>query len=128
MFIHAEREFAIMERLNGNKNIVKGEEYVPEQRRSRGYIVMEKIKGETILNMVAQTEEQYHAKIGGPFSEDRARIIMRQIVNAVQYMHERGVIHRDMNPTNVFIVEDNLVKILDFNVSKLVDKDQSQFL
>jgi len=39
-------------------------------------------------------------------------------------MHENGVVHRDMNPTNVFIhqaAEDEYqVKIIDFNVSKLV--------
>ena len=38
-------------------------------------------------------------------------------------MHARGVIHRDFNPTNVFITsrETLKVKILDFNVSKLID-------
>ena len=35
-------------------------------------------------------------------------------------MHEKGVIHRDMNPTNVFIEESGVIKILDFNVSKLI--------
>jgi serine/threonine protein kinase len=39
-------------------------------------------------------------------------------------MHENGVVHRDMNPTNVFVnfqaQEQVQVKILDFNVSKLV--------
>jgi serine/threonine protein kinase len=37
-------------------------------------------------------------------------------------MHEKGVVHRDMNPTNVFIDEqkDDLIKVLDFNVSKLI--------
>lgn len=38
-------------------------------------------------------------------------------------MHEHGVIHRDLNPTNVFLADDktNLVKLLDFNVSKIMD-------
>ena len=40
-------------------------------------------------------------------------------------MHENGVVHRDMNPTTVFINNEDpssSVKILDFNVSKLVEK------
>jgi serine/threonine protein kinase len=38
-------------------------------------------------------------------------------------MHEKGVIHRDLNPTNVFLADErtDLLKILDFNVSKLID-------
>ena len=40
-------------------------------------------------------------------------------------MHSKGVVHRDMNPSNVFILDtdearDPIVKILDFNVSKLI--------
>lgn len=42
MFIHAEREFNIMQRLKGHPVFVKGIEYIPEILRSRGYIVMEK--------------------------------------------------------------------------------------
>lgn len=57
---------------------------------------------------------------------------MFKVLSGLEYMHERGVVHRDMNPTNVFIYhqggesEENLehcdpeIKILDFNVSKLV--------
>ena len=49
MFIHAEREFKIMKRLDNHPHIVKGIEYIPELLRSRGYIVMEKIGGKSIL-------------------------------------------------------------------------------
>jgi len=45
MFIHAEREFKIMQRLKGNSSIVYGVEYIPEFLRSRGYIVMERVYG-----------------------------------------------------------------------------------
>lgn len=36
-------------------------------------------------------------------------------------MHEKRVVHRDFNPTNVFLTEAGEIKILDFNVSKLID-------
>ena len=42
-------------------------------------------------------------------------------------MHENGVVHRDMNPTNVFIdksSDEEYIKILDFNVSKLIDLEK----
>ncbi len=38
-------------------------------------------------------------------------------------MHSLGVIHRDMNPTNVFLTSEDTIRILDFNVSKLTDKN-----
>lgn len=47
---------------------------------------------------------------------------MKQILEGVHYMHSNGVVHRDLNPTNVFFYDElNLVKILDFNVSKLLN-------
>jgi serine/threonine protein kinase len=68
MFIHAEREYKIMERLKGHQNIVQGIDYIPEFLRSRGYLVMEKIIGECILNIVMEN---------GPISEIRSKNIMR---------------------------------------------------
>jgi serine/threonine protein kinase len=57
--------------------------------------------------------------------EASSKQIMRAIVESIHYMHEAGVVHRDMNPTNVFIHEEEggqiIVKVLDFNVSKLME-------
>ena len=36
-------------------------------------------------------------------------------------MHDKGVVHRDLNPKNVFVLDNNKIKILDFNVSKLLE-------
>ena len=41
-------------------------------------------------------------------------------------MHSKKIIHRDMNPTNVFLLKDNKIKILDFNVSKIVVDHQQE--
>ena len=42
-------------------------------------------------------------------------------------MHKMGVIHRDLNPTNVFLLDNNSkVKIIDFNVSKLFEKIEEE--
>ena len=67
MFLHAEKEFKILERLGGNANIVKGVEYIPEFLRSRGYLVIEKVEGSHILNYVYDN---------GPLEELKAKRIV----------------------------------------------------
>lgn len=96
MFLHAEREFKILSKLKGHSNIVQGIEYIPEFLRSRGYLVMEKVEGCQVLQLISDH---------GPVDEDKSRVIMKQVLSAVDYMHENGVVHRDLNPTNVFIQE-----------------------
>jgi serine/threonine protein kinase len=82
---------------------------------------MEKAFGHSILNHVIEY---------GPVSEEMAKDVVKKIIESVHYMHSKGVVHRDMNPTNVFIDKtDNdgkfIVKVLDFNVSKLIDESPS---
>lgn len=42
----------------------------------------------------------------------------RQLVKAVAYLHERGVVHRDLNPGNIFINSNNDIKLGDFGSGK----------
>lgn len=115
MFAHMQREFAILKRLNGHQNIIQGYEYIPEQQRWKGYLIMEEVFGDHILSKVVKN---------GRFPESTARTIFESIIKAIEYMHSERVVHRDLNPTNVFLTEENVIKILDFNVSKLVEGDQ----
>jgi len=56
----------------------------------------------------------------------RARriILMGQMLQAMYYLHRRGVLHRDLKPDNVFVTRDEQVKVMDFGLAKL-DKGQS---
>lgn len=114
MYLHLQREYKIMKLTQGHANIVQGVDYIQERFRSRGYLVMERIYGESIMNHVVEQ---------GPYSEAESKNILRQLLNAVDFMHEKQVIHRDLNPTNVFQEKDGNVKLLDFNISKIIEKE-----
>jgi Tol biopolymer transport system component len=67
------------------------------------YLVMEYVEGESPA---------------GPLSLDEALRIARQIANALDAAHERGVVHRDLKPGNIKIKNDGTVKVLDFGLAK----------
>ncbi len=51
--------------------------------------------------------------------ESTSKVIFKQILQAIEYMHEKGVCHRDLKPHNILLTtHEKCVKITDFNVSK----------
>ena len=57
----------------------------------------------------------------GKFSEDRAREIFSQVCSGVHYMHQHGMIHRDIKAENVFFTTRNHVLLGDFGFAKRLD-------
>jgi serine/threonine protein kinase len=60
------------------------------------------------------------AKMGGAVEEGQCRQYMRQMGEAIAYLHARNVAHRDLKPENVLIGEDGALKLADFGWSVLV--------
>jgi len=77
------------------------------------YLVLELVSGGELLDKIA-TEKK--------FSEDKARYYFRQILEATKYLHEQGIAHRDLKPENILLTDDDLIKLSDFGLSRVVDQ------
>jgi serine/threonine protein kinase len=54
----------------------------------------------------------------GPLAVEEALRIALQMAEALEYAHEKGIVHRDIKPTNIKITPDGAVKLLDFGLAK----------
>ncbi|MFV2071582.1 MAG: protein kinase [Thermoanaerobaculales bacterium] len=77
------------------------------------YMVMELIKGRALTEVVEQ----------GPMPPRQAARIVEQIALALTAAHEAGVIHRDLKPSNVMVADGGQVKVLDFGLARLAQRD-----
>ncbi|CAL1706788.1 unnamed protein product [Somion occarium] len=74
-----------------------------------------------VLDLVRNGDLQSRIKRLGSLSVDCARYYAAQIVDALDYMHSKGVIHRDLKPENLLLDDDFRIKITDFGTGKILD-------
>ncbi|MGH9768251.1 MAG: serine/threonine-protein kinase, partial [Blastocatellia bacterium] len=101
------REAQASSALN-HPNIVTIYEIDEVERNGERYsfIVMEYVEGRTLKEVM------------GECSIEEAVDIVMQIADALAQAHERGIVHRDVKPSNVIVAGQNRVKVLDFGVAK----------
>jgi serine/threonine protein kinase/Tfp pilus assembly protein PilF len=61
---------------------------------------------------------------GIDLARSRRIVLMGQMLQALHYLHRRGILHRDLKPDNIFVTRDEQVKVMDFGLAKQ-DKAQS---
>jgi hypothetical protein len=85
-------------------------------------ILLEYIEGETL-------DVHLRRFVDGRMPLPRASQVVREIADAIQYIHGQGVVHRDLKPQNVMIrKDDGRAVIMDFGIGKWTDESNTQAL
>ncbi|KAL2167959.1 hypothetical protein VTG60DRAFT_598 [Thermothelomyces hinnuleus] len=98
-----------LNRLTEHPGIVRL--YYTFQDEASLYYVLDLCNGGELLGVLKKT---------GTFDVECTRFYGAQILDAIEYMHSRGVIHRDLKPENVLLDDQMHVKITDFGTAKLL--------
>ena len=104
-------EIAILQYLN-HPNIVKFKEV--KKTKKHFFIIFEYCNG----GKLSQALKKYKEKYGKPFDEKIVQHFMKQIISAFKYMHEKKIIHRDIELENILLNYDNEEDEKNFNLMK----------
>ena len=110
---NALNEIRILASLS-HKNIIGYKDAFFDQKSKTLNIVMEFANDGDM-----STKIKYNLKHGLFFSEDIIWHYLVQIIEGLNYLHDKKIIHRDLKSANIFLMKDNTIKIGDLNVSKV---------
>lgn len=81
------------------------------------YFLMEYVDG-TDLRQVIRT---------GELTSDQALAIVPQVCEALHYAHKKGIVHRDIKPENILLDKEGNIKIADFGLARLLNKEATAY-
>ncbi|XWS68496.1 hypothetical protein CRYUN_Cryun04dG0095500 [Craigia yunnanensis] len=110
----AQEDLNIIMNLN-HKNIVK---YLGSLKtKTHLHIILEYVENGSLANIIKPNKF-------GPFPESLVAVYIAQVLEGLVYLHEQGVIHRDIKGANILTTKEGLVKLADFGVAtKLTEAD-----
>jgi eukaryotic-like serine/threonine-protein kinase len=79
------------------------------------FLAMEFVDGRSLDNLI---------KSSGPLEPRRSVAIIAQVLSALGFAHENGIVHRDVKPSNIMVLPDGDVKVADFGIARI---DASEF-
>jgi eukaryotic-like serine/threonine-protein kinase len=84
----------------------------------RPYFSLEFAEGGSLAQRLAE----------GPMASAEAAALVETLARAVHAAHQAGIVHRDLKPSNVLLTSDQIPKIADFGLAKLLDADSARTL
>jgi tetratricopeptide (TPR) repeat protein/predicted Ser/Thr protein kinase len=74
------------------------------------FIAMEYVEGQNLKEVLAQ---------GRPFTFQQTADIIAQVAEALDFAHAKGIVHRDVKPANIILLDGTRAKIMDFGIAKI---------
>ncbi|KAF4634600.1 hypothetical protein G7Y89_g3493 [Cudoniella acicularis] len=112
-------EIAIMKKLN-HPNLVSLIEVLDDPEEDSLYMVLEMCKKGVVMKVGLGEKAD-------PYDVESCRCWLRDLILGIEYLHAQGVVHRDIKPDNLLLTEDDVLKIVDFGVSEMFEK-QSEMM
>lgn len=114
------REIDILRELGGHANVVQYLGHFYDEKLSEMRIFMEFIEGGTLASKVKELESG--------LSLSSIRNYMRQILQGLDYIHSKGVVHRDLKGENILVTKDGVLKLTDFGCSGILNAEKQSGL
>jgi [calcium/calmodulin-dependent protein kinase] kinase len=113
------QEIAIMKKLHHN-NLVSLVEVLDDPTEDSLYMVMEMCKKGVIMKVGLEDTAD-------PYDDERCRCWFRDLILGIEYLHAQGIVHRDIKPDNCLLTNGDMLKIVDFGVSEIFEKDSGMY-
>lgn len=113
------QEIAIMKKLN-HSNLVSLIEVLDDPTEDSLYMVMEMCKKGVIMKVGLDERAD-------PYDDERCRCWFRDLILGIEYLHAQGIVHRDIKPDNCLLTGDDVLKVVDFGVSEMFEKDSNMY-
>ncbi|MFL6247986.1 MAG: protein kinase domain-containing protein [Thermoanaerobaculia bacterium] len=81
-----------------------------DEESDTSFIAMEFVEGQNLKEVLAQ---------GRALSFEQIADIISQVADALDFAHAKGIVHRDVKPANIILLEGNRAKITDFGIAKI---------
>lgn len=105
------REARILAEFNNHPGVVHVHDFF--EANNTAYIVMEFLQGKTLREYMEDTIFPAHIILG----------LMYPVMDTLEKLHERHIIHRDISPDNLILLDDGTIKLVDFGAARELDFD-----